>query len=144
LFLGTLVNERLLALMIRRPQEWAVRRVIAGSSSSVMPHRCGRHAETGRSAAGESPGADQLAALAAVIEFVSFDATAKRLHVTPSAVSQRIKAVEQRVDQVLVVRESPVGHRWPSCRFGGWRHRPRCWTPGGVPNTHSTKRWKTI
>ena len=44
-----------------------------------------------------------------MIEFGSFDATAERLHVTPSAVSQRIKAVEQRVDQVLVVRESPVG-----------------------------------
>jgi LysR family transcriptional regulator (chromosome initiation inhibitor) len=47
-------------------------------------------------------GADQLAALAAVIEFGSFDAVADRLHVTPSAVSQRIKALEQRVGQVLV------------------------------------------
>lgn len=52
-------------------------------------------------------GADQLAALAAVIEFGSFDAAAERLHVTPSAVSQRIKALEQRVGQVLVVREKP-------------------------------------
>jgi LysR family transcriptional regulator (chromosome initiation inhibitor) len=32
---------------------------------------------------------------------------AERLHVTPSAVSQRIKALEQRVGQVLVVREKP-------------------------------------
>ena len=30
-----------------------------------------------------------------------------RLHVTPSAISQRIKALEQRVGQVLVVREKP-------------------------------------
>lgn len=52
-------------------------------------------------------GADQLAALAAVIEFGSFDAAAEHLHVTPSAVSQRIKALEQRVGQVLVVREKP-------------------------------------
>ena len=52
-------------------------------------------------------GADQLAALAALIEFGSFDAAAARLHVTPSAVSQRIKALEQRVGQVLVVREKP-------------------------------------
>ena len=52
-------------------------------------------------------GADQLAALAAVIEFGSFDAAAEQLHVTPSAVSQRIKALEQRVGQVLVVREKP-------------------------------------
>ena len=52
-------------------------------------------------------GADQLAALAAVIEFGSFDTAAAHLHVTPSAVSQRIKALEQRVGQVLVVREKP-------------------------------------
>jgi LysR family transcriptional regulator, chromosome initiation inhibitor len=52
-------------------------------------------------------GADQLAALAAVIEFGSFEAAAEQLHVTPSAVSQRIKALEQRVGQVLVVRETP-------------------------------------
>src|ERR1700745_601380 len=52
-------------------------------------------------------GADQLAALVAVVEFGSFDAAAERLHVTPSAVSQRIKALEQRVGQVLVVREKP-------------------------------------
>jgi LysR family transcriptional regulator (chromosome initiation inhibitor) len=42
-----------------------------------------------------------------VIEVGSFDAAAERLHVTPSAVSQRIKALEQRVGQVLVVREKP-------------------------------------
>ena len=52
-------------------------------------------------------GADQLAAFAAVIEHGSFDAAAARLHVTPSAISQRIKALEQRVGQVLVVREKP-------------------------------------
>ncbi|WP_110917262.1 LysR family transcriptional regulator ArgP [Mycolicibacterium holsaticum] len=49
----------------------------------------------------------QLAAFAAVIEHGSFDAAAMRLHVTPSAISQRIKALEQRVGQVLVVREKP-------------------------------------
>ena len=58
----------------------------------------------------------QLAAFAAVIELGSFDAAAERLHVTPSAISQRIKALEQRVGQVLVVREKPC--------------RP---TPAGVP-----------
>jgi LysR family transcriptional regulator, chromosome initiation inhibitor len=42
-----------------------------------------------------------------VIEDGSFDAAAARLHVTPSAISQRIKALEQRVGQVLVVREKP-------------------------------------
>jgi LysR family transcriptional regulator, chromosome initiation inhibitor len=49
----------------------------------------------------------QLAAFAAVIEHGSFDAAAARLHVTPSAISQRIKALEQRVGQVLVRREKP-------------------------------------
>jgi LysR family transcriptional regulator (chromosome initiation inhibitor) len=42
-----------------------------------------------------------------VIELGSFDAAAERLHVTPSAVSQRIKALEQRVGQVLVVGGKP-------------------------------------
>jgi LysR family transcriptional regulator, chromosome initiation inhibitor len=42
-----------------------------------------------------------------VIEQGSFDAAAARLHVTPSAISQRIEALEQRVGQVLVVREKP-------------------------------------
>lgn len=51
--------------------------------------------------------AGQLRALAAVVEFGSFDAAAEHLHVTPSAVSQRIKALEQRVGQVLVLREKP-------------------------------------
>jgi len=49
----------------------------------------------------------QLAALAAVVEYGSFDAAAARLHVTPSAISQRIKALEQRVGRVVVVREKP-------------------------------------
>jgi LysR family transcriptional regulator (chromosome initiation inhibitor) len=49
----------------------------------------------------------QLAAFAAVIELGSFDAAAERLHVTPSAISQRIKALEQRVGRVLVVRGKP-------------------------------------
>lgn len=49
----------------------------------------------------------QLAAFAAVIEEGSFDAAARRLAVTPSAVSQRIKALEERLGQVLVVRQTP-------------------------------------
>jgi LysR family transcriptional regulator (chromosome initiation inhibitor) len=50
---------------------------------------------------------DNLQRRAAVIEHGSFDAAAARLHVTPSAISQRIKALEQRVGQVLVVQEKP-------------------------------------
>jgi LysR family transcriptional regulator (chromosome initiation inhibitor) len=50
----------------------------------------------------------QLAAFAAVIEEGSFDAAARRLQITPSAVSQRIKALERSVGQVLVRREKPA------------------------------------
>jgi LysR family transcriptional regulator (chromosome initiation inhibitor) len=49
----------------------------------------------------------QLATFQAVIEHGSFDAAARALHVTPSAVSQRIKALEQVVGQVLVRRARP-------------------------------------
>ncbi|MCU1431290.1 MAG: transcriptional regulator, LysR family [Actinotalea sp.] len=49
----------------------------------------------------------QLAALAAVVREGSFDAAAAALHVTPSAISQRIKALEQRSGQVLVRRVRP-------------------------------------
>jgi LysR family transcriptional regulator, chromosome initiation inhibitor len=50
----------------------------------------------------------QLAALAAVVGEGTFDAAARRLHVTPSAVSQRVKALETSVGQVLVTRGKPA------------------------------------
>ncbi len=37
----------------------------------------------------------------------SFDAAARALHITPSAVSQRIKALEERLGRVLVQRSAP-------------------------------------
>jgi LysR family transcriptional regulator (chromosome initiation inhibitor) len=49
----------------------------------------------------------QLATFQAVIDEGSFEAAARALHVTPSAVSQRIKALEQSVGQVLVRRVKP-------------------------------------
>lgn len=49
----------------------------------------------------------QLAALAAVVEEGSFDAAARVLQVTPSAVSQRIKALEQEAGRLLVLRSRP-------------------------------------
>lgn len=49
----------------------------------------------------------QLATFAAVIDEGSFDAAARRLRLTPSAVSQRIKALESRFGQVLVRRAKP-------------------------------------
>ncbi|WP_229071488.1 LysR family transcriptional regulator ArgP [Actinoplanes sp. DH11] len=49
----------------------------------------------------------QLVTFQAVVERGSFEAAARALHVTPSAVSQRIKALEQSVGQVLVRRGKP-------------------------------------
>lgn len=49
----------------------------------------------------------QLAALAAVVGEGSFEGAARALHVTPSAVSQRIRQLEERVGAVLVQRGVP-------------------------------------
>ena len=50
----------------------------------------------------------QLRALAAVVREGSFERAAAALHVTPSAVSQRIKALEDRVGRLLVQRTVPA------------------------------------
>ncbi|MFI6010328.1 LysR family transcriptional regulator ArgP [Streptomyces sp. NPDC051243] len=51
---------------------------------------------------------DQVRTLLAVLDEGTFDAAAAALHVTPSAVSQRVKALEQRTGRVLLVRTKPV------------------------------------
>ena len=48
-----------------------------------------------------------LDALAAVIRTGSFDKAAQQIHVTPSAVSQRVKLLEERLGTILVVRGQP-------------------------------------
>lgn len=48
-----------------------------------------------------------LHALAAVVREGSFDRAARALHVTPSAISQRIRLLEERVGCALVVRGQP-------------------------------------
>ncbi|KAA0582962.1 LysR family transcriptional regulator ArgP [Azospirillum sp. Sh1] len=48
-----------------------------------------------------------LMALAAVIRTGSFERAARQLHVTPSAVSQRVKLLEERLGTILVVRGQP-------------------------------------
>jgi LysR family transcriptional regulator (chromosome initiation inhibitor) len=55
----------------------------------------------------------QLDALVAIADSGSFEAAARALHVTPSAVSQRIRALEAAAGQVLVSRGTPcrpTGH----------------------------------
>lgn len=51
---------------------------------------------------------DQLRALLTVVDTGTFDAAAQRLHVSPSAISQRIKALEQSVGRILLQRTKPV------------------------------------
>lgn len=51
---------------------------------------------------------DQLETLAALVDAGTFDGAAARLHVTASAVSQRVKAMERAAGQILVRRTLPV------------------------------------
>jgi LysR family transcriptional regulator (chromosome initiation inhibitor) len=51
---------------------------------------------------------DQLSTLRALLEDGTFERAARRLHITASAVSQRVKAMEQASGRVLVQRTTPV------------------------------------
>lgn len=48
-----------------------------------------------------------LSALSAVVREGSFERAARALHVTPSAISQRIRQLEERVGCALVIRDQP-------------------------------------
>ncbi len=50
----------------------------------------------------------QLRALRAAVDAGTLEGAARALHVTPSAVSQRLKALEQATGRVLLVRSRPV------------------------------------
>ncbi|BDZ37406.1 LysR family transcriptional regulator [Microbacterium suwonense] len=80
----------------------------------------------------------QLAAtVAAAIDEGSFDAAARRLHITPSAVSQRIKAVEQQLGRVVVVRSRPVRATEAGRPSSDWRGRSSCWSTMPSPASGS-------
>ena len=86
----------------------------------------------------------QLSAFAAVLEEGSFEAAARRLSISPSALSQRIRALEDRLGQVLLVRQAPcrptaAGERCcAACdRCRHWKPRP--W-PSCCPNAAATLR----
>ena len=51
---------------------------------------------------------DLARTLAVVVDEGTLDAAARRLHITPSAVSQRVRALEDRLGRVLLVRSKPV------------------------------------
>lgn len=48
------------------------------------------------------------ATLAAIVDEGTLDAASRRLRITPSAVSQRLKALEQQLGRILVVRTKPA------------------------------------
>lgn len=49
----------------------------------------------------------QLTAFAAILREGSFDKAAQALAITPSAISQRIRALEERLGTLLIVRDTP-------------------------------------
>lgn len=51
---------------------------------------------------------DLAETLAAVVDEGTLDAAARHLHITPSAVSQRVKTLEEQLGRVLLVRSRPV------------------------------------
>jgi LysR family transcriptional regulator, chromosome initiation inhibitor len=51
---------------------------------------------------------DQLRALSAAVSEGTFEAAARTLHVTPSAISQRVRALETSAGQVLLRRSRPI------------------------------------
>ncbi|YCH05839.1 LysR family transcriptional regulator ArgP [Arthrobacter sp. alpha11c] len=51
---------------------------------------------------------EQLVTFATVLSEGTLDAAARRLHITPSAVSQRLKALEQSSGRVLLQRSNPT------------------------------------
>lgn len=51
---------------------------------------------------------DLARTVATVIDEGSLEGAARALHITPSAVSQRVKALEERMGRVLLVRSRPV------------------------------------
>lgn len=50
---------------------------------------------------------EQVRALAAIVDTGSFELAARKLHLTPSAISQRVRALESSVGQVVVRRAHP-------------------------------------
>jgi LysR family transcriptional regulator (chromosome initiation inhibitor) len=51
---------------------------------------------------------EQLLALQSIVEEGSFDAAADVLHISQSAISQRIKSLESQVGQIVIQRSKPV------------------------------------
>ncbi len=59
----------------------------------------------------------QISALTAVLREGSFEKAAASLHVTPSAISQRIRALEERTGTILIIRDTPCRPTAEGARF---------------------------
>ncbi len=70
---------------------------------------------------------DSLVSLAAVIREGGFDAAAKSLEVTQSAVSQRIKQLEEKVGSVLIVRGRPCVRQSLDCNCASMLNKSLCY-----------------
>lgn len=51
---------------------------------------------------------EHLSTFITIVDEGSFEGAARKLHLTPSAISQRVKAMEQRVGSVLLQRTRPI------------------------------------
>lgn len=73
---------------------------------------------------------DLAETVAVVVDEGTLDAAARRLHITPSAVSQRIKALEEQLGRVVLVRSKPA-------RVTGRAPRS-CGSPASSPSSSTT------
>ena len=82
--------------------------------------------------------------VAAVVDEGTLDAAARRLHITPSAVSQRIKALEEQLGRVVLVRSKPARlDRGGGRGRAAWRARSRCSSTTRSPSSARTARRRT-
>nr|UKE83941.1 LysR family transcriptional regulator [Pectobacterium sp. PL152] len=58
-----------------------------------------------------------------IVRSGSFDIAARKLHVTPSAISQRIKQLEDQLGQVLIVGAIPAARRQQGKRYFDTQNR---------------------
>ncbi len=92
-----------------------------------------------------------LATVAVVIREGSFERAARALHITPSAVSQRIRIIEDRVGAVLIVRGQPCAATEAGARLcrhadtvlmleDGLRRDMPSLSPPGTARSHASVR----
>lgn len=82
---------------------------------------------------------DQLRTLAAVIDHGTFDRAAAALHITPSAVSQRIKSLEEQSGRIVVRRSKPVQATEAGAVLLRLARQVRCSRPRQRPSWRATR-----